>query len=321
MSGEAQETVGKETVGKETTGQETTGQEKLRLYVIGAEGQVARSLRELVAGWSDIIIAQAPHSVVDIREPGSLTAATEAFRPHVIVNPAAYTAVDLAEDEAELAFAINRDGARNVARVAMAQNVPVIHLSTDYVFDGTKTAAYVESDAANPQGVYGRSKYEGEIAVMEENPRAVILRTSWVYAPFGSNFVRTMLRLAGQRDRIGVVSDQIGCPTYAQDIARAIAAIARQIINWQADYAGVTHVAGGEAMSWHQFAERIFIASAARGGPTAVVDPIASADYPTRARRPANSRLATERLEKLFGHKLPPTAGSLTDCVGRILAR
>ena len=297
------------------------GEEKLRLYVLGAQGQVARSLRELAAGWSDVAIGCAPGNVVDIRDPEAIETATRAFRPHVIVNPAAYTAVDRAEDEAELAFAINRDGARNVARVAMAQNVPVIHLSTDYVFDGSKTSAYVETDAANPQGVYGCSKYEGEIAVQAENPRAVILRTSWVYAPFGSNFVRTMLRLAGQRERIGVVNDQIGCPTYAQDIARAIIAIARQLSDWQADYAGVTHVAGREAMSWHEFARQIFAASAARGGPVAIVDPIATADYPTRARRPANSRLATMRLLSLFGHRLPPTAGSITDCVGRILAR
>jgi len=251
MSGEAREAI---------------GEEPLRLYVMGVQGQVARSLREMAAALSDVAIGCAPASVVDVREPEAIEAATRAFRPHVIVNPAAYTAVDRAEDEAELAFAINRDGARNVAWMARVQNVPVIHLSTDYVFDGSKASPYLETDTANPQGVYGRSKYEGELAVRDENPRAVILRTSWVYAPFGSNSVRSMLRLAGQRERIGVVNDQIGCPTSARDIARVIIAIARQITDWQAEYAGVTHMVGSEAMSWYAFAERIFAASAARGG-------------------------------------------------------
>ncbi|MCL2649338.1 MAG: NAD(P)-dependent oxidoreductase, partial [Phycisphaerales bacterium] len=194
-------------------------------------------------------------------------------------------------------------------------------LSTDYVFDGAKTGAYVETDTANPQGVYGRSKYEGELAVRDENPRAVILRTSWVYAPFGSNFVRTMLRLAGQRERIGVVNDQIGCPTYAQDIARAVIGIARDIVDWRPEYAGVTHLAGPDAVSWHGLARRIFVESGLRGGPTAEVDPIVTSAYPTRARRPVNSQLSTQRLKAVFGVRLPPMAKSVADCVGRILGR
>ena len=201
----------------------------MRLYVIGGEGQVARSLREAAALDENIVFGYGARPEVDLLQPSSIEKALADFRPDVVINPAAYTAVDKAESEPDQAFALNRDGARAAALAAAQQGVPVIHLSTDYVFDGKKQGAYIESDPVAPQGVYGRSKLEGELAVAEANPKHIVLRTSWVYSPFGSNFVRTMLRLAEQRDRLRVVDDQLGCPTYAPDIAGAIIAIARQV--------------------------------------------------------------------------------------------
>jgi len=293
----------------------------MRLYVIGAEGQVARSLREAASANPDVTIGCGSRPTVDILDPVSVAAAIASFRPDVIVNPAAYTAVDRAEDEPERAFAINRDGAQAVAWIAREHDLPIVHLSTDYVFDGGKASAYLETDDTNPQGVYGRSKCEGEIVVARANPHHVILRTSWVYAPFGNNFVRTMLRLACERDRIRVVNDQMGCPTYAPDIAAAIISISRRIRNWRDEYAGITNLAGPDAMTWYKFACAIFRQSAARGGPSVMVEPITTSEYPTRAVRPVNSRLSTKRLRSMFDIGMPLTEASLADCLDRLLAK
>jgi dTDP-4-dehydrorhamnose reductase len=208
-----------------------------------------------------------------------------------------------------------------VAAAAADRGVPVIHLSTDYVFDGKKKEPYSETDSVRPQGVYGRSKLEGEWAVSEANPRHIVLRTSWVYAPFGSNFVRTMLRLAGERDRLRVVNDQSGCPTYAPDIAEAIIAIAQKWAgsDWHSKYAGVTHLAGPDVRTWYEFAGEIVQGAAKRGGRLIPVDPISTSDYPTPATRPANSCLSSERLKTVFGIRLRPLRSSLDDCLDRLL--
>ena len=200
------------------------------------------------------------------------------------------------------------EGAQAVATAAAEVNAPVIHFSTDYVFDGTKDGAYVERDPVAPKGVYGKSKLEGELAVAAANPRHILLRTSWVYAPFGANFVRTMLRLAAERDRLRVVDDQIGCPTYAPDIASAAIAIARQVagVRWRQEYAGPTHLAGPDALSWCDFARKIILQSAARGGRSVPIDPISTSEYPTPAARPANSRLSTARLASVFDIRVQP---------------
>jgi dTDP-4-dehydrorhamnose reductase len=295
----------------------------MRLYVIGADGQVARSLREAASLQDDIVFGFGARPEVDLLRPRSIETAVSRFRPDVVINPAAYTAVDKAESEPDRAFAINRDGARAVAIAAANRGAPIIHLSTDYVFDGNKMGAYVESDPVAPQGVYGRSKLEGELAVAEANPRHVVLRTSWVYAPFGSNFVRTMLRLAAERDRLRVVDDQIGCPTYAPDIASAIIAIARKLKNlgWSPEFAGVTHLAGPDALTWCAFAREIIRTGVERGGRSVPVDPITTSDYPTPAKRPANSRLSTARLESVFELRLPPMKSSLADCLDRLSQR
>ena len=293
----------------------------MRLYVIGAEGQVARSLREAAAKQSGVVLGHGARPAVNLLQPETLARALDDFRPDVVINPAAYTAVDKAEAEPEQAFALNRDGARAAAEIAAQRGLPIIHLSTDYVFDGTKQGPYVETDAVGPQGVYGRSKLEGEQAVVEANSRHIILRTAWVYAPFGGNFVRTMLRLAAERDRLRVVDDQRGCPTYAPDIADAIIAVAKRWSDtgWNTRLAGVTHLCGPDAVSWCGFAREIVAGSAARGGRSVPVDAISTADYPTPAARPANSQLSTARLNSMFDVHLPPMTKSLGDCLDRLL--
>jgi dTDP-4-dehydrorhamnose reductase len=292
----------------------------VRLYVFGAEGQVARSLREAATDIPDIVIGCSARSAVDIVRPDMVDKALFEFSPDIVINQAAYTAVDRAEAEPDLAFAVNSDGAGNVAAAAARLGIPIIHLSTDYVFDGKKEGRYVETDAVAPRGVYGRSKLAGERGVASVNARHVILRTSWVFAPFGSNFVRTMLRLADERDRPRVVNDQIGCPTYAPDIAGAIISMARQITagGWIDRYSGVTHLAGPDETTWYDFAWQILRASEAKGGRHVAIDAITTADYPTPAERPPNSRLCCDRLASIFDVRLPPLESSLEKCLKRL---
>jgi len=295
----------------------------MRIYVIGAEGQVARSLREAASRQGDIVFRCSHRPDVDILSPTSIQAALEHFRPDVVINPAAYTAVDRAEDEPDQAFAVNRDGAGIVAAAAAKLDVPIIHFSTDYVFDGLKRSAYVETDAVAPQGVYGHSKLAGEKLVAAANPGHLILRTSWVYAPFGNNFVRTMLRLGQERDVVRVVNDQIGCPTYAPDIADAVLAISRRISGAtdRARYSGIYHMAGPDAVTWCDFARVIFNGCAARDSRVVRVDPIPSFEYPTKAIRPANSRLATDKLTSDFGLRFPAMESSLANCLDRLFSQ
>jgi dTDP-4-dehydrorhamnose reductase len=292
----------------------------MRMYVNGGQGQVALSLREAASRDNDIVFGCAQRPDVDLLRPASIARALAGFRPDIVVNPAAYTAVDKAESEPDQAFALNRDGARVVAAAAAEQGAPIVHLSTDYVFDGTKAAPYVESDPVNPRSVYGQSKREGELAVAAANPHHIVLRTSWVYAPFGTNFVRTMLRLTAERDTLRVVDDQIGCPTYAPDIAAATISIAKKVIaeGWRPQFAGVTHLAGPDALTWYAFANDILRGAALRGGRSVPISPILSSDYPTPAARPANSRLSTARLASVFDVRQPPLQGSLANCLDRL---
>jgi dTDP-4-dehydrorhamnose reductase len=285
----------------------------LRIYVVGAEGQVARSLREAASKRPELVVGNGARPGVDILRPYLVERALADFAPDVVINPAAYTAVDRAETELDLAYATNRDGAGNVAKAAQQLNIPIIHLSTDYVFDGRKQSPYVETDAVGPRCVYGRSKLAGERAVASSNGRHIILRTAWVYAPFGTNFVRTILRLAGGNDRLRVVDDQIGCPTYAPDIADAIITIAVKIKSsgWQDRFAGVTHLAGPDEITWYNFARQIVSIAKTKGRRDAIVDAITTVEYPTPAERPANSRLRCDRLAELFDVRLPSLSLSL----------
>jgi dTDP-4-dehydrorhamnose reductase len=245
----------------------------------------------------------------------------ERICPQVVVNAAAYTAVDRAESEPDQAFAINRDGAGNLAAEAALHGIPIIHISTDYVFDGSKTAPYVETDRPAPQGVYGHSKYEGELAVADTNPHHVILRTSWVYSEYGGNFVKTMLRLAKERPELRVVADQHGNPTHAGDLAEAIVKIAGMLASkTDADSPwSVYHLAGQGETTWHGFAQHILHCAAQLGQPVVPVIPISTAEFPTPAKRPANSRLDCSKAKANFGTALPFWQDSVRRCVEALM--
>lgn len=292
----------------------------MRIVVTGREGQVVRSLLERGAHAGEEVLALGRPELDLSGEPGAIVRAIEAARPDVLVSAAAYTAVDKAESEPELAFAINERGAGAVARAARLLGVPLVHLSTDYVFDGAKAAPYVEDDATGPTGVYGASKLAGERAVLAEQGNCAILRTAWVYSPFSSNFVKTMLRLAASRDEIGVVADQRGNPTSALDIADAVLVIAANLRrNDDPALRGVFHMTADGEASWADFAEAIFAEAERNGGPSARAKPIATADYPTPAQRPGNSRLDCGKLARMHNVRLPSWRPSTEGVVTRIL--
>ncbi|MER9327580.1 dTDP-4-dehydrorhamnose reductase [Mesorhizobium sp. M0488] len=292
----------------------------MRLVVTGREGQVAASLLEAGQARAGVEVIAIGRPELDLANPDTVIDAIAAAKPDIVVSAAAYTAVDQAEDEPDLAFAVNAVGAGKVAEAAARLGVPVIHLSTDYVFDGSKDRAYVETDPTAPLGVYGASKLAGEQAVAAANPRHVILRTAWVYSPFGKNFVKTMLRLAADRDEISVVADQWGNPTSALDIADAIlhaAAMLHGENNFGAF--GAYHLAGTGETSWSGFARHILDTSRVFGGPWARVRDISTMDYPTKARRPANSRLSTAKFAAAFGWTAPDWRDSTGKVVRRLL--
>ena len=294
----------------------------MRLLIAGWQGQVARALVELAPSAPEVESFAVGRPGLDLCNASTITRAMTDFRPDVIINSAAYTAVDKAESEAPAALALNRDGARMLAEAAAKRGAAIIHISTDYVFDGSKPTPYVEDDPTAPLNVYGRSKLEGEQALAEANPRHVIARTSWVYSPTGANFVKTMLRLAGERKELRIVDDQIGNPTYAPHLAKALLQIARSVLEDEPGQRwGTYHLAGSGTVSWCGFAREIFRVSATLGGPSADVAPIATADYPTPARRPANSRLDCSKAESTFGVVLPDWRAGVHDCVVRLLAR
>lgn len=294
----------------------------MRIAVTGRTGQVVQSLLALAEA-AGVTVIPVGRPELDLEQPASSLQALAAAEPDCIVNAAAYTAVDKAEAEPELAMRINGFGAGVVAAAAAALGVPLIQISTDYVFDGTSPRPWRESDATAPLGAYGRSKLAGEEAVAASTEDYAILRTAWVYSPYGGNFVKTMLRLAETRDELGVVSDQLGSPTSAPDLAEAIIAVARSLVAHPDDASlrGVFHAAGTGEASWADLAEAVFAASAALGGPSAKVNRIATADYPTPARRPANSRLDCSLLAERHGVRLPLWRDSVKICVATLLAQ
>ncbi|ESX88745.1 dTDP-4-dehydrorhamnose reductase [Mesorhizobium sp. LNJC405B00] len=292
----------------------------MRLVVTGREGQVAASLLEAGQRRDGIEVVTLGRPVLDLARPDTVFDALAAARPDIVVSAAAYTAVDQAEDEPDLAFAVNAVGAGKVAEAAAKLGVPVIHLSTDYVFDGTKDGAYVETDATAPLGVYGASKLAGELAVAAVNPRHLILRTAWAYSPFGKNFVRIILGLAANRDEIAVVADQWGNPTSAFDLADAIL-VSSAVLHGDRSFArfGVYHLVGTGDTNRSGFAHHILATSRALDGPYAAVKEISTRDYPTKALRPRNSRLSTAEFEGTFNWTAPDWHGSTVDVVSRLL--
>jgi dTDP-4-dehydrorhamnose reductase len=289
------------------------------LVVGGIDGQVAAALYAVKVYGVEIVVRGPPET--DLTNPTSLDAALRAAKPDVVICSGAYTAVDAAETNAELAQKINGDGPAALAKACAAAGVPMIQLSTDYVFSGDKPTPYVETDPTGPTGVYGRTKLSGEEGVIAAGGRHVILRISWVYDARGKNFVRTVLRLAKVREEIGVVDDQHGRPTYAPDVADALVAVAGRLVTDRAAPSGIFHMTGqGDICTWRVFAETIFSLSGARGGPTASVKPISTADYPTPSRRPPSSALDCTKLKAAYGVSLPPWRESAANCLDIIAA-
>ena len=287
--------------------------------VIGRQGQVARALTELSPACGVQVIPLG-RPQFDLTASEMVESTLRAAGADIVVNSAAYTAVDQAEREPEQAKAVNETGAAAVAAAAHALAVPLIHLSTDDVFDGSKATPYQEEDSVAPTSVYGASKWAGERAVAAATPNHVILRTAWIYAPYGKNFVRTMIALGQTRDEVRVVADQCGCPTYAPDIATAIVTIARNLLSNpdNPELRGLFNLAGNGETSWADFALAIFAILRAKGMRAPVVMPITTADYPTAARRPANSRLDCGKLARLHGIRLPAWQDSLRTCLERL---
>jgi dTDP-4-dehydrorhamnose reductase len=291
-----------------------------RFLVTGTEGQVVGSLVEAAAGRDDLEIVTIGLPDLDLCDTAAIAPAIEALRPDAILSVAAYTAVDAAETDEATALAVNGTAPGEIGRAAARLGVPVVHLSTDYVFDGDKPTPYVETDPTGPIGAYGRTKLAGERALAAATANHAVLRTAWVYSPFGKNFVRTMLRLAETRDRVGVVADQTGNPTSALDIAAAMLKVTENLLaDDDPGLRGLFHATGSGDASWADFAAEIFRLSAAHGGPSAEVDPIPTAAYPTPAKRPKNSRLDCTRLRRIHGLHLPDWHGSTAVVVRRLI--
>ncbi len=291
-----------------------------RVLVIGRSGQLATELARAnwPAGWQ-VTCTGTPE--LDLRQPEQAASAVTAAAPDIVVNAAAYTDVEKAESEPAMARLVNAIGPAAIARSCAALGAPFITISTDYVFDGSKPQPYSETDTVNPTSAYGRSKAEGEALVREALAQHVILRTSWVFSPFGTNFVKTMRRLGGERPLLRVVDDQRGCPTAAADLARAVVMVCNALMAG-GSHTGTFHVANKGATSWHGFAAAIFEGLAARGEaiPQQLV-PITTAEYPTKTKRPANSVLDCTRFEQSFGLVMRPWRDALSDCLDELAGK
>lgn len=272
----------------------------MRVMITGCHGQVGSCLVEQLQPIADILAVD--RSELDITDEVAVKKAVIAFKPDVIINAAAHTAVDKAEDEVDLSYAINCDGPRFLAEAAESVNASMLHISTDYVFSGDKEGVYTESDITSPQGVYGESKLAGEDAVIKACQKHIILRTAWVFGEQGNNFVKTMLRLAKTHDTLGVVGDQFGGPTYAGDIAAALVVIAKSICNGEDNKFGIYHFSGLPHVSWSQFANVIFDEAVKQAviQQSPIVNAITTEEYPTPAKRPANSKLDTGLITEKF---------------------
>ena len=284
----------------------------MKILVIGSNGQLGWELdRQGRASSVEMVSLDLPK--VDITDPQDISAAVMAVKPDLVINASAYTAVDKAETEQELAFAINRDGPGYLAASCAEAGIPLIHISTDYVFDGAKKEPYLETDPISPLGVYGKSKAEGEAKVRHHLKEYIIIRTAWLYGIHGNNFVKTMLRLGKEKETLRVVADQYGCPTCAADLAEAVLTIAKQINERHDIVWGTYHFCGTGETTWHCFAEKIFeLAGQYDSFVIKKVEPITTAEYPTPARRPFNSVMNCSMLTKEFGIVPSPWSESLS---------
>ncbi|MAZ84403.1 MAG: dTDP-4-dehydrorhamnose reductase [Hoeflea sp.] len=291
----------------------------MRIAVTGKQGQLARSLRERAAIDPDITLVCLGRPELDLSRPEGISQALACCNPDLIVNTAAYTEVDKAESDADAAFAVNADGAGAVARAAEQLGLPIIQISTDYVFDGLARAPYPETAPTNPLSVYGTSKLAGETLVAAANPRHLIIRTAWVYSPFGKNFVKTILRLAAEREELQIVDDQTGNPTSALDLADGVLAAARAALRPGFKEWGIYHMAGTGSTSWAGFAAHLLDESELAGYSSAKIKPIPGAEFATAAARPSNSRLDCTKAEKIFDYRAPDWRHSSSIIVKRLL--
>lgn len=290
----------------------------MRIVITGKRGQIVSAIAERGFGKAEIITLGRPE--FDLKQKEGVVQTLMMASPDIIVNAAAYTMVDKAEEDADSAMLINAEGAANVAEAAARMGVPLIHISTDYVFDGRLNRPYREDDMPAPTCIYGLSKRLGEKLVAVRTDDHVILRTAWVYSPYGANFVKTMLRLGESRSEVSVVSDQYGNPTSALDIADAVLAIVGRLIRDKSrELRGIFHLTSPTSASWATFAEAIFAEAEKYGRSPVTVHAISTAEYPTIAKRPLNSRLNTALLYKCYGLSLPDWRTSLSDCVARLL--
>ncbi len=290
------------------------------ILIAGASGQLGNALvRRLEKRDASYTAVQRP--AFDFENPATITACFNAAKPRMVINAAAYTAVDKAETDRDAAAAGNNTGPLHLAKLCAQAGIPLIHISTDYVFDGNKGSAYLETDPTAPTGVYGATKRDGEVAILATQTQAIILRTAWVYSAHGKNFARTMLKAGRTMPVVRVVADQRGTPTAAGDLANAILAIADQLsqTGWQPQYRGIFHCTSGGETTWHGFATAIFEAAAQQGYQPPQVQPIATADWPTPARRPPDSRLNCNKLAQVFGQTLPHWRSSLPEIVAECL--
>ena len=293
----------------------------MRILVIGKHGQLARSLSVAASSKGSCKLACVGRPELDICDRESLRAQLAAFAPDVVINTAAFTAVDRAEAESAQAFRLNAEGAGYLSMATAAVRSALIHVSTDYVFSGDLDRPYREDDVTDPLNAYGRSKLAGERAAINGNPRTVIARTAWLYSPWGVNFLKTMLRLANERAELQIVGDQIGSPTYALDLAHALLVIAERTARAEdADQIwGIYHVANTGVASWYELAAKIFLATALFGATQPRLTRIETHQYPTPAVRPKYTALDTAKFESAFGVRLRPWQDAVQDCVQKLL--
>ncbi|WP_455209239.1 dTDP-4-dehydrorhamnose reductase [Kaarinaea lacus] len=275
----------------------------MKILLLGANGQVGRELPEVIrqSDATDIEVIGLDRGQLDITQQTAVDHQISVIQPSIVINTAAYTAVDLAEQERDIAFAVNRDAPGYIAKACAINGIPLLHISTDYVFDGEKPGPYLENDQVNPKSVYGRSKWEGEEAIRQSMDQHIILRTSWVFGVFGKNFVYTMIRLAKQKEELRVVNDQHGCPTSANAIARVLLALSQQITNEEFNGWGTYHYCGQPETTWFQFAETIIDLSKDKFNYCVKrIHPITTSEFPTPAKRPKNSVLNCDKMRAVF---------------------
>jgi dTDP-4-dehydrorhamnose reductase len=291
----------------------------MKLLIIGSKGQLGSEL-VIKCKRNDFSFLALDLPEFNITDPSQVEKTLAAFKPSIVFNASAYTNVDKAETDLAIAFSVNSDGPANLAIYCDKNRIPIIHISTDYVFDGSKGQAYTESDPVSPLGVYGKSKEEGESKLRSILKQHIILRTSWLYGAYGNNFLKTMLRLGNEKKRIKVVSDQYGCPTCAADLAEAVVDISKQITQNPKIFWGTYHYCGLGITTWHKFAKAIFeIAGQYQNYKVSSVEAITTAQYPTRTKRPAFSALDCNLINKNFGITQKPWQGSLKKTIKRIL--